>query len=95
MTVSTNNTVSDKTITRKAAKSPSSRISVINSAKLVCEGLLQSTNKRRKYQRRGSKCPSMLLLNTVRVSNYLEDLESRAVAEENQLLALLTEALNL
>jgi hypothetical protein len=95
MTVFTNHTVSHKTITRKAAKSPSSRISATDSAKLVCEGLLQSSNKRRRYQRRGSKCPSMLHLNTVQVSNYLADLESRAVAEDNQLLTCLTGALNL
>jgi hypothetical protein len=98
MTVFTNKSVSDKEITRKAAKSQFSRISAVDSAKLVCERrcFLQSTNKQRKYQRRGSKCPSMLLLNTVRVSKYIEDLESRPIVEEkNHLLTLLTEALSL
>jgi hypothetical protein len=37
----------------------------------------------------------MLRLNTMQVSNYLEDLESRAKVEENLLLTCLTEALNL
>jgi hypothetical protein len=38
----------------------------------------------------------MLLLNTVRVSKYIEDLESRAIVDDKkQVLTLLTEALSL
>jgi hypothetical protein len=64
---------------------------------------LQSTNKKRKYMRRGSKCPSMLTMATLPLSRLFEDMEEsqpspkkpRSVLEENHAIAILTEALHL
>ena len=43
---------------------------------------LQSCAKRRRYMRRGSKCPSMFRLSKVVVSKPLDELDSKSFAEK-------------
>ena len=60
----------------------------------VGDGFLQATNMRRKYMRRGSKCPSMLSNDSLPLLQFLDEQETR-ISDEKKALLLLTEALNL
>jgi hypothetical protein len=58
------------------------RFSIKPSPEIVGDAYLQSTDKRRRYMRRGSRSPSMLAIHAVRSSKEVAQLEAYDVQQE-------------